>query len=213
MIVSVSFVAAAAGACLLWLALGSALSNERFLRTNYRGASLSGIGGVAIVISTAIGSLAVLMSVSFDTLDSAVSFAGFQLAVGFGVLGFLDDIGGQAGGGGFRGHLGALKNKRVTTGLVKLVGGALWSLLTAALVTDGGAVVVFRNAVLLAAGANLANLFDRAPGRSTKVAVVAATVLAVAVGLTPTLVPAALAIGVRLDRCALFRDARTVDAR
>jgi len=194
-IVVVSFLGAVVGAGLLWIAIGPGLSNERFLRTNYRNASLSGIGGVPVVIVGALGSMAILMSVSVETLDAAVGFAGFQLAVGFGVLGFLDDVGGQAGGGGFTGHIAALRKRKVTTGLVKLVGGVMWSLLAAALVTDGDVVAVLRNAVLLAAGANLANLFDRGPGRSVKVAAIAGIALLGTVGFDPTMAPAALAIG------------------
>ena len=194
-IVVVVFLGAATCAAVLWAVIGPALSNERFLRSNYRNASLSGIGGVPVVVVGALGSMVVLMSVSVETLDATVGFAGFQLAAGFGVLGFLDDIGGQAGGGGLVGHLRELRYKRVTTGLVKMVGGLLWSLLASALVTEGGASGVLRNAVLLAAGANLANLFDRAPGRSVKVASLVSVGLLVTVGLEPTLVPAALAVG------------------
>ena len=75
---------------------------------------------------------------------------------------------------GFRGHLGALAHGRVTTGVVKMVGGGALALVlvSARRVTVPGARVI-ADALLVALAANLANLFDRAPGRTIKVALLA----------------------------------------
>ena len=50
----------------------------------------------------------------------AVLFAVF----GFGLLGMIDDLAAVGEDRGFKGHLGALREGRVTTGLLKLFGGA-----------------------------------------------------------------------------------------
>jgi UDP-N-acetylmuramyl pentapeptide phosphotransferase/UDP-N-acetylglucosamine-1-phosphate transferase len=63
---------------------------------------------------------------------------------------------------------------RVTTGLVKIVGGVAIALVLVSAnrgVSSGGRVIA--DALLVALAANLANLFDRAPGRAIKVAFVA----------------------------------------
>lgn len=195
MIVVISLVAAGLGAAAVWAVLGVAFSSPRFVRTNFRGSEISGVGGVALVVAVSLGCLVLLMVVPLEDLPAESSFGGFQLGVGFGILGFLDDVSRQQGGGGFRGHLRALRDGKVTTGLVKLAGGVVLSLLVAALVSKGGAAEVLRDAGLLAAGANLANLFDRAPGRSLKVATIAGVAMVAAVGLSATLAYAALAIG------------------
>jgi UDP-N-acetylmuramyl pentapeptide phosphotransferase/UDP-N-acetylglucosamine-1-phosphate transferase len=95
-------------------------------------------------------------------------------ALGFGLLGLIDDVAGTPSDHGFRGHLGALGHGRVTTGVVKIVGGLA---LAAVLVTvdhahTSGARLV-ADALLVALAANVANLFDRAPGRTIKIAVLA----------------------------------------
>ncbi|NOX31250.1 MAG: hypothetical protein GXP35_14560, partial [Actinobacteria bacterium] len=168
--------AAAAG---LWRLFGTPLSSERFCRTNFRGDLIPATAGVVVMMVGTGGSLVLLMFAT-DSVPVEVSFAGFQAAFGFGVLGLLDDLGGQAGGGGFSGHLSALRERRVTTGLVKLVGGGVLSLLIAGLVTNDGIIGVLRDGALIALAANLANLFDRAPGRTTKVSVLVCVGLVVA---------------------------------
>lgn len=83
------------------------------------------------------------------------------------MVGFADDFWGKTEARGFRGHLGALKRGRVTTGALKI------------LVLGGGAVVFgvvvygFSSSALVAAflmagSVNLANLLDLRPGRTLK---------------------------------------------
>lgn len=198
MIVAACFLAGALCAWLLWQLLHRPLSRDRFLRPNFRGDPIPSVGGVVVVIVTAAGSVVLLLAVPAADLAGEAGYAAFQLAIGFGVLGFLDDVLGQSGGGGFRGHLRALSNGKVTTGLVKLVGGVAVAALGAGLVADAGVVPWARDAALIAGGANLANLFDRAPGRSLKVAIIAFAGLILASGTTLTLSFAALGVGAAL---------------
>ena len=100
--------------------------------------------------------------------------------VGFGLLGMLDDLAGTHADHGFRGHLGALAHGRVTTGVVKIVGGgALAVVLVSADRAGVSGARVVTDALLVALAANLTNLFDRAPGRAIKVGVAAWVPLAV----------------------------------
>ncbi len=94
--------------------------------------------------------------------------------VGYALLGLFDDLVGTQADHGFRGHLGALGRGRVTTGLVKIVGGVAIALVLVSAnrgVSSGARVIA--DALLVALAANLANLFDRAPGRAIKVGFVA----------------------------------------
>ena len=101
----------------------------------------------------------------------------------FGSLGWIDDTKANESGGGFGGHLGsAYSDHTVTTGLLKLVGGVAVSI-GAILVTDAtdGLVELIRGAAIVALSANLLNLLDRAPARSTKVSFMWFVVLAASV--------------------------------
>jgi len=81
---------------------------------------------------------------------------------------------------GFRGHIGALARGRPTTGALKLLGGGLLALVVVAPTSGESPGRLVADAALVALSANLANLFDRAPGRTVKVAVCAFVVLALA---------------------------------
>jgi len=93
--------------------------------------------------------------------------------LGFGLLGLIDDLLGTEGDRGFRGHLQALSQGRVTTGVIKIFGGAAVALVLAANVSFVSGRRLLTDAVLIALAANLANLLDRAPGRAIKVGLVA----------------------------------------
>ena len=93
--------------------------------------------------------------------------------LGFGLLGLIDDLIGTAGDRGFRGHLRALAEGRVTTGSIKIFGGAAVALVLGANVPFVSGRRLLADAVLIALAANLANLLDRAPGRAIKVGLLA----------------------------------------
>jgi UDP-N-acetylmuramyl pentapeptide phosphotransferase/UDP-N-acetylglucosamine-1-phosphate transferase len=99
--------------------------------------------------------------------------------VGFCLLGLVDDLLSTGSEHGFSGHIRALLQGRVTTGLVKLVGGAALALVIAAAPGPEGSVRLIVDAALIALAANLLNLFDRAPGRALKIGFIAWIPLAI----------------------------------
>jgi len=101
---------------------------------------------------------------------------------GFGLLGLVDDLLGTEGDRGFRGHLRALSEGRVTTGVLKIFGGAAVALVLAANVSFVSGRRLVADAVLIALAANLANLLDRAPGRAIKVGLLAWIPIALVAG-------------------------------
>lgn len=99
--------------------------------------------------------------------------------LGFGLLGLIDDLVGTGGDSGFRGHLRALAAGRVTTGSIKILGGAAVALVLASNVPFVSGRRLLADAVLIALAANLANLLDRAPGRAIKLGLLAWVPIAV----------------------------------
>lgn len=104
-----------------------------------------------------------------------------------GVLGGIDDLVGETGTKGLRGHLGALRSGRVTTGALKVAGlGAV--AVVAALLEKGEGIPLRRSVadtVLIAGTANLVNLLDLRPGRALKVTTAAGALLLVPSGSRP----------------------------
>jgi UDP-GlcNAc:undecaprenyl-phosphate/decaprenyl-phosphate GlcNAc-1-phosphate transferase len=89
----------------------------------------------------------------------------FLCVLAFGTLGFCDDKWGDRSVGGFRGHLGALRGGKLTTGAIKLLGGGIAALVCAYLV-DGLRLMLPLDAMLIALAANTINLLDLRPGRA-----------------------------------------------
>lgn len=168
-------------------AAGEVLSAPVLQRRNYR----------EHVAPTAAGMLAVLAVLGIEAGRSTLGAFGLgnepghDLArplvlfacVGFAFLGLIDDVLGTEDDRGFRGHVRALARGRLTTGVWKIVGGGAIALV---LVGTAGPLVSGRrllaDAVLVALAANLANLFDRAPGRVIKVALCAWVPVALVAG-------------------------------
>ena len=202
------YLAGLLAASLLWAATRtSVFGSEVFARQNYRGHRLPTAVGVLIALSVA--PVVALRSLLEPTALSSGGDNGWALlaadgpkvvalCLGFGVLGFIDDLAGVGEGGGFRGHLRALVQGRVTTGAVKMLGGPVVAVVVLASSSPpGGAsslIALLRDAVLIALAANLANLLDRAPGRVAKVAQLCGVVLA-ALTLDPHLGAPAVALG------------------
>jgi UDP-GlcNAc:undecaprenyl-phosphate GlcNAc-1-phosphate transferase len=147
----------AVGAWPLLRPLPSLLRRLGFLKINFAGRGICTAGGLPWL----------LMAVPWLWLspDPRDLLAGLAV-LGFGALGLIDDRWGTAEFKGLRGHLGALRRGRVTTGLLKAAGGGLLALgLGWRMHGLAGALV---SAPLIALAANLLNLLDLRPLRALK---------------------------------------------
>jgi UDP-GlcNAc:undecaprenyl-phosphate/decaprenyl-phosphate GlcNAc-1-phosphate transferase len=146
-------------------------------RRNFRDRTLPTAAGLLVVIAALIieagrgtlGAFGLGDQPGRNIARPLVLFACF----GFGLLGLIDDLLGTDGDRGFRGHLRALFQGRVTTGVIKIFGGAAVALVLAANVSYVSGRRLLADAILIALAANLANLLDRAPGRAIKFGLVA----------------------------------------
>jgi UDP-N-acetylmuramyl pentapeptide phosphotransferase/UDP-N-acetylglucosamine-1-phosphate transferase len=178
------------------------LASPALERTNYRGHVLPTAGGLFIIFSvllidagrSVLGAIGVGSESGLTQARLAVLFAVF----GFGFLGLVDDLTAHGEDRGFKGHLGALREGRVTTGLLKLVGGAAIAVVIVATPGFKSGRTLIVDAALIALAANLGNLLDRAPGRTIKFGLVAYVPIAIAIGTTPIGIAAAPVMGAAL---------------
>lgn len=170
-------------------------------RENHRGHHLPTAAGlllVAAVVAVDGGRTAVGL-VGLGDADTAAPRTAVLLAVvAFGFLGLVDDLLGDAHDRGLAGHVRAARRGRVTTGFVKLGGGASVALVIAGAIDGDRPGRVLVDGALIALAANLGNLLDRAPGRTLKVGLVAAVPLLVAAGTAATGVALAVVVGAGL---------------
>ncbi|HWC34137.1 MAG TPA: hypothetical protein VG650_04840 [Mycobacteriales bacterium] len=150
-----------------WLRQSPAGTDPAWVRRNYRDREVSLLLGPAVAAGATLG----VAAAGSSRRTSAV------LAVAaIGAVGGYDDRYGDSHARGLRGHLRALREGRVTTGLVKLVTMAGVAALSSAR-HSRKPVDVALGTVLVAGSANLVNLFDLRPGRAAKVTGVTAAVL------------------------------------
>jgi UDP-GlcNAc:undecaprenyl-phosphate/decaprenyl-phosphate GlcNAc-1-phosphate transferase len=199
MIVAAAFAFGVVVAFVLWVGTIPAFGAAVFDRENYRGRRLpTGVGVLVALVAVGTVALVGVAGAAGAEPDPAAT-AGLRLvavaALGFALLGLLDDLGGAGESGGFRGHLRSLASGRLTTGAVKLFGGAAVGVAVVSVVEPDSLGRVLADGALVALAANLGNLFDRAPGRTTKVALVAFVALVMASGASPELAGVALVAG------------------
>lgn len=192
---------------LTWLAARPLFALPALVRHNFRGRSLPTAAGIVLPLAAVLVEGGRAVVATFGVGDGpAVGARALLLvaAVGFGLLGLIDDLAGGTGPErGFRGHLGALAQGRVTTGALKLFGGGVLALLVVAPFVGESPLRLLADAALVALCANLGNLLDRAPGRTIKASVGAFLVLLVAAGRTGDLAATAVVVGAALG---LFLD-------
>jgi len=199
MTILVALVLGAVTVTFLRIGATDVLGAPALTRRNYRDRPVPTAGGILLIVAVlvieagraVIGAIGLGDEPGLTLARSLVLFAVF----GFGLLGLVDDLLGDVGTGdggtadaeeeearGFRGHLGALAAGRLTTGLLKLVGGAGVAVVLVATpgFASGRRLVI--DALLIALAANLGNLFDRAPGRAIKAGVLAYVPLALVLG-------------------------------
>jgi UDP-N-acetylmuramyl pentapeptide phosphotransferase/UDP-N-acetylglucosamine-1-phosphate transferase len=156
------------------------------MRQNYRRIVVPTAGGILIVASALVVESGRSTLGAFNLGDPPGSNPARPLVLfacfGFGLLGLIDDLLGDNSARGFLGHLGALVRGKLTTGALKIIGGAAVALVLAASPGFITGKRLVADALLIALAANLANLLDRAPGRTIKWALVAYIPFAVVAG-------------------------------
>ena len=186
MTVALGLVVGALTVLLLRLGARGMLRAPALARPNYRKHLLPTGGGVLIVVAVLVveatravlGAMDIGAEPGLTVQRSEVLFAVFA----FGLLGLVDDLLGDESARGFKGHVRALFHGEITTGFLKLFGGAAVAIVLVA--TPGFATGrrLIIDAVLIALAANLGNLLDRAPGRTIKAAMIAYVPLAIVLG-------------------------------
>lgn len=160
----------------LWAFSTTTFEVEPLRRTNYRGAPI--VTGVGIIVPLSMVVIAA-GAIVWERIAPDISMWNLLLwpavvaAFGYSLLGLFDDVAGAGQSGGFGGHLDELRRGSLTSGTVKLLGGAAVGVIVASPTWNGsqgaaGAVELLRDGAIVALAANLANLFDRAPGRMIK---------------------------------------------
>lgn len=134
----------------------------RWDRSNHRGEPVTLLEGPSLA-------LAGVATLLLPFTPARLRVAGAVAVLGAATVGAYDDLAGDAGSKGLRGHLGALGRGQVTTGAVKVLGLAVTGV--AATVLAGrrtSAVDALVGGAVVAGAANLVNLLDLRPGRALK---------------------------------------------
>jgi len=178
-------------------ALRSTLTLPALARQNYRGHTVATAAGVAVPFTALLveGGRAVLAGIDVGRATTSARGLVLLAAVAFGFLGLIDDLVASGHAQGFRGHLRELGRGRLTTGGLKLVGGAAAGLVIASAVDHNSLGRLLADAALVALAANLANQLDRRPGRVTKVGVLAFAGLVAATASLPAVEGVAVVVG------------------
>lgn len=132
---------------------------------NFRGDQMRTGYGVFLTAAAAAAGGASWVSM---VLPRYVAAAWLVVVLTFGILGFYDDVRGRHGGGGFRGHFGRmLRERKISSGVLKAVGGIAASVLGAWMIRPAAPIVqILVDGAVIALMANLLNLLDLRPGRA-----------------------------------------------
>lgn len=172
--------AAGAGfvAASLWIPIRLKDAPAELMRTNVNGRRVPAVLGGPLVLGGMTALAAVTLAGALGWEPGRVGPTGAALALVVVVMyaaGARDDRRGDESARGFRGHLAALAQGRVTGGALKIAAGAVAGAGAALLLVGPDDLPrAAATIVLVGAGANTVNLFDRAPGRAAKVVLVAA---------------------------------------
>jgi UDP-GlcNAc:undecaprenyl-phosphate GlcNAc-1-phosphate transferase len=150
-----------------WVALQRAPTMAKWERQNYRDRPVTLLLGPAIGIGAVAGVAAARPTARRAALVVVSSAA---------AVGVYDDLYGDRHARGLGGHVRALHEGRLTTGMVKLVT-LIGTAGVASAVRYRNVIDAALGTVLVAGGANLVNLFDLRPGRAAKVTTIAAVAM------------------------------------
>jgi UDP-N-acetylmuramyl pentapeptide phosphotransferase/UDP-N-acetylglucosamine-1-phosphate transferase len=196
--VAIALLAGIVAATVLERTTRTALAQPVLVRENYRGHRLTTASGLLLVVAVlaidGIRTLAELAGAS-DGVTARDRLLVLATVVAFGALGFVDDALGDNDEKGLKGHVRAALHGKVTTGFIKLGGGASAALVIAGTVLGDQPGRVLLDAALIALAANMGNLFDRAPGRTIKVGILVYVPLAIVAGTSATGLALAVVVG------------------
>ncbi|MGK2958748.1 MAG: hypothetical protein ACSLFB_10195 [Acidimicrobiales bacterium] len=203
------------GSLIGWLTLAALrpiFNQPVFARENYSGKVLPTSVGlvlpVALIVAegflTLIGTFITSIEIAPSLTLGADSYRHLTLAlvIGLGFLGLIDDLAGTSDIRGFRGHLTSMRDGVLTTGGLKLLGGACIAMVVCVFFAGSenlSPLYLLRDASLVALAANLGNLFDRAPGRVIKVSTLAFVIVGATVSYKNNLIGPAIVFGTSLS--------------
>jgi UDP-N-acetylmuramyl pentapeptide phosphotransferase/UDP-N-acetylglucosamine-1-phosphate transferase len=192
---------------LFWRGAQEMLGRPMFLRVNYRNRELVTAAGLAVPFALYTGGAVVAVLIALGASPAPQATQSLTLTAvavgGFALLGLLDDLAVDRDTSGYAGHLRALRRGRLSAGSLKMLIGPSIALLVVQPVSEGSLLWLLVDGATVALAANTANLFDRAPGRVTKIStfVFAALVVSALVstgGRVPALLGAGVAVGAAL---------------
>jgi UDP-N-acetylmuramyl pentapeptide phosphotransferase/UDP-N-acetylglucosamine-1-phosphate transferase len=133
-------------------------------RENFRKEKIPAVFGLYIITYGVVGAILA----KYTTWDSDPAAQLYLIAIlGFGTLGFADDVFGNRDVGGFKGHFKKLLLEgKLTTGATKAIGGGLLSIFLAWRTSSGHIGFWVLDAAIIALAANTINLLDLRPGRA-----------------------------------------------
>ena len=131
--------------------------------SNFRGNEIPVGAGLFIALCAVPAYLAVARWVTGRYTES-VAYA--IVIGGMAALGFVDDLLGDRSATGLKGHIKQLVQGKITTGLVKAVGGLAIGIFVAGIILQRSWLVAVVDGTIIALSANALNLFDLRPGRA-----------------------------------------------
>jgi len=198
MTIVLAFAAGLVATALLLAMTETVLTQPALARENYRSHVLpTAVGLVLVVAVIAVDGGRTLLGI-LGLGDAAAAPARVVIlaaVMGFGLLGLVDDLLGDAHDRGLRGHVTPLFEGRVTTGFLKLGGGIALALVLAGTINGDRPARVLIDGAVIALAANLGNLLDRAPGRTIKWGLVGYVPIALVAGTGATGVALAVVVG------------------
>lgn len=213
MTVVLAFAAGLAAALVLERTTQEIFARPVLRRRNYRDHELATAAGLlAVVAVIAVEGVRTLIEVAgaSDGVTAPDRLVVLAAVIAFGFLGFVDDVLGDDRDKGLKGHVAAALHGRVTTGFVKLAGGASVALVLAGAVLGDQPLRIVIDAAVIALAANMGNLFDRAPGRTIKVGALAWLPLAVVAGTSATGLAVAVVVGAAVGLLPADLDERSM---
>lgn len=132
---------------------------------NYRGEKIPVGLGIAYVLSLV---TAVMLANLYFKQDFKIVYSLILGVLSMGFVGLMDDLLGDKGTKGFKGHIKSLLGGKLTTGGLKAISGFGIGFLISISISDG-IIELGVNTLLVALFTNVINLFDLRPGRACKV--------------------------------------------